>query len=587
MQKREILNRLTSIHKNLTDNQTLIDSVLPPIFGRAVGLIFKKPNEDDNSEDEKANDDHLKDEKSDDISKENPKDYSSKDDNPKGENSKNEHPTSTTKRPARTVRPRAKSLPKNNYANVAPIKRKRKFKVDIDQLNTQNTARSASNKSAPKSKGRMMRPIIKLDNLDSKDPFGLKKSSFANPADEEAHCYQQIELVTLPIRITSPNYRNGNYPSETNCIYNLTSAETSYKEQIKLNIISLELEDSKKCEHDFLQIQNSSIRFCGELKNKVFYLNQSSAVLNFRSDLITEYRGFEIEVSIENDFCKSRVPLIEHEQLITSPNFPNNYPDSMDCWTLIDGEKLQLEYGAKNQGYDDDLSVSFTFLELAMEPDSLCSIDYVELFEVDLTSMEPRASLGRFCEYGKYVRIVGDTKIKKNQLVTMGTQVHTRTPYLYMHFKSDKLINSRGFKAQIEVKEKAANKLNHTCDWQADGQNKKLISPSFPLPYPSNIDCSVLIEAPTDDQFVLLTFERFILEPGKPFVNENYSQSFSKIISVFQHTKFEFFQTSTFRHQLHLRSLSNLRTASAENPQQACTNRYSNGQRGPAAISNW
>ena len=96
----------------------------------------------------------------------------------------------------------------------------------------------------------------------------------------------------------------------------------------------------------------------------------------------------------------------------------------------------------------------------------------------------------------------------------MGTQVNSRNPYLYLHFKTDKLINSRGFKAKIEVKEKSANKLNHTCDWQADDQKRKLISPSFPLPYPSNIDCSVLIEAPADNQFVLLTFERFILEPG-------------------------------------------------------------------------
>lgn len=456
-------------------------------MGRAVGLIFKKSKKED-----------------------------SEDDNSKIDNLKNDLNSTATKLPAPPIhRPRSKNLPKNNHANVKPIQRKRKFKVDIDQLNTPNMARSA-NKIAARPKGRMMRPIIKLDNLDSKDPFGLKKGSFASPSDEEAHCYQLIELTTLPIKITSPNYRNGNYPSETNCIYNLTSPETPYKEQIKLNIINLELEDSKKCEHDFLQIQNSSVRFCGELKNKVFYLNQSSAVLNFRSDLITEFRGFEFEVSIENDFCKSLISLSEHEQFLTSPNFPNNYPDAMDCWTLIDGEKLQLEYGARNPArYDDDLSVSFTFLELAMEPDSLCSIDYVELFEVDLASMEPRASLGRFCEFGKYVRIVGDKKNKKNQLVTMGTQVHARSPYLYLHFKTDKLINSRGFKAKIEVKEKATNKRNHTCDWQADGQNKKLISPSFPLQYPSNIDCSVLIEAPADDQFVLLTFERFILEPGK------------------------------------------------------------------------
>ena len=385
--------------------------------------------------------------------------------------------------------------------------------MDTDQLNTPGS--SQSNKSATKSKGRLMRPIIKLDNLDSKDPFGLKKGSFSNLSDEEEHCYQLIELTTLPIKITSPNYRKGTYPSDSNCIYNLTSAETPYKEQIKLNIIQLELEDSKKCERDYLQIQNGSVRFCGELKNKVFYLNQSSAVLNFRSDLITEFKGFEIEVSIENDYCKSLIVLNEYEEFVTSPNFPNNYLDSMDCWTLIDGEKLQLEYGAKHPGYDDDLSIAFTFLVLSMEPDSLCSIDYVELFEVDQASLEPRASLGRFCEYGKYVRIVGDKKNKKNQLVTMGTQVNARNPYLYLHFKTDKLINSRGFKAKIEVKEKTANKLNHTCDWQADDQNRKLISPLFPMPYPSNIDCSVLIEAPADDQFVLLTFERFILEPGK------------------------------------------------------------------------
>lgn len=359
----------------------------------------------------------------------------------------------------------------------------------------------------------MIRPIVKLDNLNSKDPFGIQRKGSLSGAAEEEHCNQQIELTTLPIRITSPNYSAGNYPSNSNCIYNLTSPEAPYEEQIKLNIISLELEDSKKCEHDYLTIVNTSVRFCGDLKNKVFYLNQSNAVLDFRSDLVTELKGFEIEVSVENAFCKSLIKLDEYEQQITSPNFPNNYPDSIDCWTLINGEKLQLDYAARNPGYDDELSIAFTFEELSMEPDPLCNIDYVELFELNLQTLEPQLSLGRFCEYGKYVRIVGDKKNKKNQLITMGNQVHTRNPYLYLHFKSDKLINARGFKARIEVKEKLANKLNHTCEWKADNRNHKIISPSFPHPYPSNFDCSILIEAP-DDQQIQLTFERFILEPG-------------------------------------------------------------------------
>ena len=415
------------------------------------------------------------------------------------------------------MKPKLRSLAKNDYKNLKPIERKRKFKIDTNELNQPSSSLGRtlqSKKSSSRPNSRSFRPVIKLDNLNSKDPFGLKKGNLANlRMNEEEHCYQQIELSTLPIKILSPNYGKGSYASNTNCIYNLTSAETPYNLQIKLNIINLDLEDSKTCERDYLAIQNGT-RFCGDLKNKIFYLNQSSAILSFKSDLVTENDGFEIELSIESPYCKSLITLNEFEQELTSPNWPNNYPDSMDCWTLINGENLQLEFNAKNPGYDDDLSIAFTFTDLSMEPDSLCNIDYVELFEVNQDDLEPRASLGRFCDYGKYIRIVGDKKNKKNQLVTMGNQVHTRNAYLYLHFKTDKLINSRGFKAKIEMKEKLTNKLNHTCDWKADSVSKKVISPLFPQPYPSNIDCSVLLEAP-DDQFVLLTFERFILEPGK------------------------------------------------------------------------
>lgn len=461
--KRELFKRINTISKNLTDNRTFIESILPPIVGRAYGLIVGSKNKTD-------------------LQIQN---------------------SNSTKRI---------KLAQNDMNNLEPIKRKRKFKIDTDKLNTPNLGRSFQAKKTKTSNARKIRPTIRLDELNSKDPFGFKKNGFGSE-EQEDHCYQLIELTTLPIRIVSPNYHKGNYPPNSNCIYNLTSAETTYEQQIKLNIINLDLEDSKKCEHDYLQILNSSIRFCGELKNKVFYLNQSSAILNFRSDITTEFKGFDIELSVESNNCKSLITLDHYEHIITSPNYPNNYPDSMNCWTLINGENLQLEHNAQNPGYDDQLSISFKFIELDMEPDSLCNIDYVELFEVN-EDLEPRASLGRFCEYGKYVRIVGDKANKKNQLITMGNQIQTRNPYLYLHFKTDKLINSRGFKAKIEIKEKVSNKLNHTCDWHADSINKKIISPLFPHPYPSNIDCSVLIEAPKNDQFILLTFERFILEPG-------------------------------------------------------------------------
>lgn len=451
----------------MTNNQTIIEAFIPPILGRAVGLIKNGFNTE------------------------------------KTENS--------NKNETKSIKPTKHKGQLKNDLNQ-PIKRKRKFKVDVDKLNMP-IGRSIS-ESANKSKSKALRPIIRLDNLNSKDPFGIKKNSL-NIKNEDERCNQEIELTNLPIRVRSPNYHNGNYPPSSDCIYNLTSPEMPYNSQIKLNIISLELEDSKKCEHDYLEILNTSIRFCGDLKNKVFYLNQSNAILNFKSDIITELKGFEIEISIENEYCKSLIKLNEYERDITSPNYPNNYPDSVDCWTLIDGENLQLEYSAKNPSYDNDLSIEFTFLELKMEPDILCNIDFVELFEVNLDNLEPRSSLGRFCEFGKYVRVVGDKTSKGNQLVTMGYQVHSRHPYLYVHFKTDKLINSIGFKAKIEVKERQiASKKNQTCDFRADDADKKILSPNFPKPYQSNLDCSILIEAP-NDQLIQLNFDRFILEPGK------------------------------------------------------------------------
>lgn len=77
--------------------------------------------------------------------------------------------------------------------------------------------------------------------------------------------YKCDQIVTKPIEyIRSPNFPN-NYPEITRCIYTIVKSDNSVC-QIRLHLLSLDLEYTEGCKNDYLKIDTTGEKLCGRTK---------------------------------------------------------------------------------------------------------------------------------------------------------------------------------------------------------------------------------------------------------------------------------------------------------------------------------
>ncbi|CAG2110476.1 unnamed protein product [Medioppia subpectinata] len=126
--------------------------------------------------------------------------------------------------------------------------------------------------------------------------------------------YTCDEIISSEIHvITSPNYPQ-NYPAITRCVYTFLKSMANVC-QMRIKILDMDLEHTRHCVSDYLVIESTGERFCGQ------FLQQEDKIINFpsfsrelrlifNSDRQTTRTGFRLRAEQIPDSCTH--PVIDH-----------------------------------------------------------------------------------------------------------------------------------------------------------------------------------------------------------------------------------------------------------------------------------
>ncbi|XP_073838257.1 cubilin [Musca autumnalis] len=251
----------------------------------------------------------------------------------------------------------------------------------------------------------------------------------------------------------SPSYPQP-YPNDMECVWEIV---TQPGQGIELTIATLDLEDSTNCTKDALVISphrhtnNPRERHCGHRDALEISSSSHKMYVRFYSDAEHNGKGFEASYTTKPAKCGGT--LSAKNGVITSPNYPNNYPEEADCeWTIEVAEHH---------------TIVFTMEELELESFYECELDYVEATETTNDAEDP-VTLFKKCGD------IGDDDSSATW--------RSATNRVTVHFHSDDSVSARGFKLsyeedcgqRVELGEDDVFSLdfiyhvqrNRTCEWQ-------------------------------------------------------------------------------------------------------------------------
>jgi len=314
--------------------------------------------------------------------------------------------------------------------------------------------------------------------------------------------------------ITSPSYPD-NYPKNKRCLWKITGPK-GQRISLKFNDFQLEGNGYGVCRYDYVEIKDKEDKvlgkFCGGKLPQTVTSSSNLMWVEFRSDHTQSRGGFSAVYYADEDECQNNNGGCQEKCVntvgsyvcscregfvlqkdkhsckevvdcgatlnaltgeVTSPNYPGSYQSGRDCtWKIVvpPGSHLQL-----------------TFLEIDIEDKTKCPFDYVEVF----SGTGPQApSLGRFC--GKQPP----------------RMVKSRGHKMAIKFHSDKMVNSKGFRARYTA----------VCGAQLHASNNKRQFFSHPNygddNYNSNLHCVWLLTA-RSGYVIRLRFKEFDVENEK------------------------------------------------------------------------
>lgn len=260
--------------------------------------------------------------------------------------------------------------------------------------------------------------------------------------------------------ITSPNYP-GPYDHNAQCDWRIIISKGS---TIDIIIPELLLEPSSTCFYDYIEIYDGSGgasnhkigRYCSSL-NDIIHVKTTTneALIRFVSDLSNANKGFHLSYSTN---CNNEIN--DLQGVIESPNFPNFYPDSLQCKWVINGRK-----GSKIVVHISHIALeeNYSLMEFS-ESSEPCPFDYIEIAEKSGT---------RFNLMKKICEATNET-------------FETSATAMQITFKSDESAHGSGFRLEYRIE---------GCGGILTRPTGQLKSPDYPNNYPHNAYCEWIIEA--------------------------------------------------------------------------------------------
>ncbi|XP_028367000.1 CUB domain-containing protein 2 [Phyllostomus discolor] len=267
---------------------------------------------------------------------------------------------------------------------------------------------------------------------------------------------------------SSPNFPRP-YPYNTECSWLIVVAEGS---SVLLTFHAFDLEYHDTCGFDFLEIYNGAAaepgnllgRFCGQVPPPPFTSSWHVLSVIFHSDKHVASRGFS--AGYQKDVCGG--VLTGLSGVLTSPEYPNNYPNNVECHWVI-----------RATG---PATVKLVFVDFQVEDSDECAYDYVAV----LGAPGP-VHRHRYC---------GSSR--PPTLVSLGHE-------LQVIFKSDFNIGGRGFKAYY---------FSGECQEVYTAVRGNFSSPNYPSSYPNNIRCHWTIRLPPGYRVKMFFLDLELEEPN-------------------------------------------------------------------------
>ncbi|GAB1288707.1 CUB domain-containing protein 2 [Apodemus speciosus] len=267
---------------------------------------------------------------------------------------------------------------------------------------------------------------------------------------------------------SSPNFPSL-YPYDTECSWLIVVAEGS---SVLLTFHAFDLEYHDTCAFDFLEIYNGASgdqgnllgRFCGQVPPPPFTSSWHVMSVVFHSDKHVASRGFS--AGYQKDVCGG--VLTGLSGVLSSPEYPNNYPNNVECHWLI-----------RASG---PAAVKLVFVDFQVEGSDQCTYDYVAVLGA------PGPAQGHhYCG-----------RTRPPTLVSLGHE-------LQVVFKSDFNIGGRGFKAHY---------FSGECQEVFTAVRGNFSSPQYPGAYPNNIRCHWTIRLPPGYRVKVFILDLGLEEPN-------------------------------------------------------------------------
>uniref|UniRef100_A0A8C5PBH1 Cubilin n=1 Tax=Leptobrachium leishanense TaxID=445787 RepID=A0A8C5PBH1_9ANUR len=279
--------------------------------------------------------------------------------------------------------------------------------------------------------------------------------------------------------ITSPRYPLV-YPHGVSCTWHISVQPGNL---IRLAFTLFNLEHFHTCANDYLDIYDGVIatenkvgRYCGRSVPPTITSASNLMALHFVTDSDNTLEGFSADYISMNASKACHFMYTEATGVITSPNYPNNYPNDKECTYTISVEQNK--------------QILLNFTSFALNGYSDC-YDFVEIRD---GAYEISPLIGRFCQQSPPPVIIS----------------HSRN--LWIKFRSDSYGAAGGFSAHWDS---ALTGCGGTLTSLSGG----FTSPNYPMPYYRNTECYWLLKA-SSGNILEIQFDDFDLEPHETCRNE-------------------------------------------------------------------
>ncbi|XP_019640486.1 PREDICTED: CUB and sushi domain-containing protein 1-like [Branchiostoma belcheri] len=333
--------------------------------------------------------------------------------------------------------------------------------------------------------------------------------------------------------IVSPNYP-GNYPINIDCSWTITAPSA-----IQLDFLeTFDIGPGTNCQYDYVQVLEGAIsfspvlgKFCGATLPPTMRTFGNVMTVQFHTDHSISSTGFKAKYSMalpcrptpvaptNGALSPERVNYYQDDVItfscnpgydlngasnvtcqadqtwsgpfptctppegyIMSPNYPNNYPNFMDCsWTIFapSASVIQLDF-VETFDIEPGLNISS------------CTYDYVQVLEGQISTSPV---LGTFCG------------------AALPPTLWTVGNVMTVKFHTDGSVPRTGFKAKYSMVS-AACVHGETLTLTDSVPEGYIMSPNYPGNYPNNADCSWIITAPSTTAVQLDFVETFDIEYG-------------------------------------------------------------------------